>query len=61
MKKLFKLFFLGGFPQGEGVPIIDLNLSVLQHFIYKLLLLDKRRWIQTQMRLKTEEFETFAV
>ena len=42
MKKLFKLFFLGGFPQGEGVPIIDLNLTVLQHFIYKLLLLDKR-------------------
>ena len=28
--------------------------------LYKLLLLDKRRWIQTQKRLKTEEFETYA-
>jgi len=28
--------------------------------LYKLLLLDKRRWIQAQKRLKTEEFEYFA-
>ena len=29
--------------------------------LYKLLLLDKRRWIQAQKRLKTEEFETFCL